>query len=283
MVFNCRAVGGQIPRDGGVQHRPVGRDGVLDVARGGHAQPRRQARVHIPERPYEIPVQLVVEQGGQGEVESPILGGERLVAGAVRGQRAAQLAQLLGRIRIHALDHRRRKGLVQPAAHLDDLAQVGKDGVFITPTLADCVAVAETGCEVVALDGTRRARPDGLSLAETVAGLKERFPEVLVMADCGSAGDAVAAQEAGADLIGTTLVGYSGERPKTDGPDWEAVDEMLAVADRPLIVEGRLHTPADAAEAMRRGAWSVVVGTAITHPSTITRWFADALPAATPG
>lgn len=53
---------------------------------------------------------------------------------------------------------------------------------------------------------------------------------------------------------------------------------MLAVADRPLIVEGRLHTPADAAEAMRRGAWSVVVGTAITHPATITRWFAEALP-----
>ena len=55
---------------------------------------------------------------------------------------------------------------------------------------------------------------------------------------------------------------------------------MLAVANRPLIVEGRLHTPADAAEALRRGAWSVVVGTAITHPATITRWFADALPAA---
>lgn len=160
------------------------------------------------------------------------------------------------------------------------LVKVGKEGVFITPTLADCVEVAETGCEVVAIDGTRRPRPDGLSLAETIARLKERFPEVLVMADCGSAGDAVAAQEAGADLIGTTLVGYSGERPKTEGPDWEAVDEMLAVADRPLIVEGRLHTPADAAEAMRRGAWSVVVGTAITHPATITRWFADALPAA---
>ena len=55
---------------------------------------------------------------------------------------------------------------------------------------------------------------------------------------------------------------------------------MLAGANRPLIVEGRLHTPADAAEALRRGAWSVVVGTAITHPATITRWFADALPAA---
>ena len=43
------------------------------------------------------------------------------------------------------------------------LVKVGKEGVFITPTLADCVEVAETGCEVVAIDGTRRPRPDGLS------------------------------------------------------------------------------------------------------------------------
>lgn len=95
------------------------------------------------------------------------------------------------------------------------LVKVGDVGVYITPTLKDCIDVAETGCEVVALDGTRRPRPDGLTLAETVAGLKEGFPEVLVMADCGSADDAVAAQDAGCDIIGTTLVGYSGERPKT--------------------------------------------------------------------
>ncbi len=97
------------------------------------------------------------------------------------------------------------------------------------------------------------------------------------MADCGSAGDAAAAQEAGADLIGTTLVGYSGERPKAKGVDWEAVDDILAVADRPVIVEGRVHTPEVAAEAMKKGAWSVVVGTAITHPATITGWFAEAV------
>ena len=157
------------------------------------------------------------------------------------------------------------------------LVKVGASGVYITPTLADCVAVAETGCEIVALDGTRRPRPDGLTLAQTIAGLKERFPEVLVMADCGSADDAAAAQAAGADLVGTTLAGYSGERPKTDGPDWECIDGVLSVVDVPVIVEGRVHTPAQAAEAIRRGAWSVVVGTAITHPSTITGWFAGAV------
>lgn len=157
------------------------------------------------------------------------------------------------------------------------LVKVGDTGVYITPTLADCLAVAETGVEIVALDGTRRPRPDGLTLAETIAGLKREYPDVLVMADCGSPGDAAAAQEAGADILGTTLAGYSGERPKTEGPDWECIDEVIALADRPVVVEGRIHTLAHAAEAMRRGAWAVCVGTAITHPTSLTRWFVDAI------
>lgn len=162
------------------------------------------------------------------------------------------------------------------------LVKIGDAGVYITPTLADCLAVAETGVEVVALDGTRRPRPDGLTLAETVAGLRAAHPEVLVMADCGSVGDAEAALEAGVDILGTTLAGYSGERPKTEGPDWEVVDQVVTLARRggadvPVIVEGRVHSPAQAAEAIRRGAWAVCVGTAITHPTTITRWFADAV------
>ena len=160
------------------------------------------------------------------------------------------------------------------------LVKVGDTGVYITPTLADCIEVAATGCEIVALDGTRRPRPDGLSLAETVAGLRERFPDVLVMADCGSVGDAEAALAAGVDILGTTLAGYTGEREKTDGPDWEVVDGVVALAAEsgtPVLVEGRVHTTAQAAEAVRRGAWSVVVGTAITHPTSLTRWFAEAV------
>ena len=160
------------------------------------------------------------------------------------------------------------------------LVKVGDTGVYITPTLADCLEVAATGCEVVALDGTRRPRPDGLTLAETIVGLRAEYPEVLVMADCGSVGDAEAALAAGADILGTTLAGYTGERDTTDGPDWEVVDGMVALAaasGTPVLVEGRVHTTAQAAEAVRRGAWAVVVGTAITHPTSITRWFAEAV------
>lgn len=153
----------------------------------------------------------------------------------------------------------------------------GHEGVFITPTLTHAIAVAGTGCEIVALDATRRARPDGRTFAQTVEEFKAACPGVLVMADCGSLEDARAAQDAGADLLGTTLAGYTGERPKTEGPDVELIDEVLAMAKVPVIVEGRVHTPAQAADAIARGAWAVVVGTAITHPTTITSWFVDAV------
>jgi N-acylglucosamine-6-phosphate 2-epimerase len=153
----------------------------------------------------------------------------------------------------------------------------GHDGVFITPTLRHALAVANAGAHVVAVDGTRRARPDRLTLAQTVAGVHTES-HALVMADCGSLEDARAAVDAGADLIGTTLAGYSGERPKTQGPDLELLEHIAAAGfGVPLIAEGRLHTPAQARQALDAGAFAVVVGTAITHPATITGWFADAL------
>ncbi|HSO14532.1 MAG TPA: N-acetylmannosamine-6-phosphate 2-epimerase [Arthrobacter sp.] len=153
----------------------------------------------------------------------------------------------------------------------------GHDGVFITPTLRHALAVANAGAHVVAIDGTRRGRPDGLTLAQTVAGIHAES-HALVMADCGSFDDAAAAVEAGADLVGTTLSGYTGERPKTSGPDLDLL-RHIAGADFgvPVLAEGRIHTPAQARQALDAGAFAVVVGTAITHPATIAGWFAEAL------
>ncbi|MGV2795013.1 N-acetylmannosamine-6-phosphate 2-epimerase, partial [Clostridium perfringens] len=45
----------------------------------------------------------------------------------------------------------------------------------------------------------------------------------------------------------------------------------------PVIAEGRIHTPGEAAEAFRAGAYAVVVGTAITRPHTLTEQFARAI------
>ena len=158
----------------------------------------------------------------------------------------------------------------------------GANGVFITPTLRHARAVRAAGAHVVALDGTRRPRPDGRTLATTIATLRADEPgsprDIIVMADCGSLEDALTAAESGADIIGTTLAGYTGERPRTEGPDLALITEIAtALPGIPLIAEGRVHTPAEAIAARDAGAHAVVVGTAITHPTTITGWFAAAL------
>ncbi|WP_324652562.1 N-acetylmannosamine-6-phosphate 2-epimerase [Georgenia sp. H159] len=188
---------------------------------------------------------------------------ERMARAVVAGGAAGVRAQGLEDIRLIAAS------LDVPVT---GLWKDGQDPVFITPTLEHAVAVADAGADIVALDGTRRPRPDGRSLAGTIRALRERA-DVLVMADCGSLDDALAAEDAGADVVGTTLAGYTGEREKTDGPDVELIDQLVARCERPVVVEGRVHTPDQAADAIARGAFAVVVGTAITHPTTITSWF----------
>lgn len=152
----------------------------------------------------------------------------------------------------------------------------GHEGVYITPTLRHARACVMAGADVVAIDATRRPRPDGLTYAQTVAALKEEG--ALVMADCGSIDDARMAAEAGSDILSTTLAGYSGEREKTDGPDFELLDQMVSeFPDIPVLCEGRVHSLEQARKVMDHGAYAVVVGTAITHPTTITSWFANAI------
>ncbi len=155
------------------------------------------------------------------------------------------------------------------------LWKVGHEGVFITPTVHHAVEVARTGCSVVAVDGTRRPRPDGSSLADTVAAVHAEG--ALVMADCATLEDGLAAAEAGADVVGTTLSGYTPDTVAGDGPDLRLVAVLAARLAVPVVAEGRVHTPEQARAALDAGAHSVVVGTAITHPTTITSWFARSL------
>src|SRR5690554_1576783 len=159
---------------------------------------------------------------------------QRMAQAVVAGGAAGLRAQGLEDIRLIA---------AATEVPLTGLWKDGQDDVFITPTLEHAIAVADAGADIVALDGTRRARPDGRTLAETIAGLRAHA-DVLVMADCGSLDDALAAEDAGADVVGTTLAGYTGEREKTDGPDVELIDQMVARCTRPVVVEGRVHTPA---------------------------------------
>lgn len=91
------------------------------------------------------------------------------------------------------------------------------------------------------------------------------------------------AAEAGPDIsstthiLSTTPAGYAGRREKSDGPDLELLAQTVQEFDRPVLCKGRVHTLEHAWAPLDAGARSVVVGTAITHPTTITSWFARAL------
>ncbi len=187
---------------------------------------------------------------------------QAVVEGGAAGIRAQGLADLRA---IHA--------------HLDvpliGLVKTGSDGVFITPTVADALSVARAGAQIVALDGTRRPRPDGRPLAASIEAV--HAAGALVMADCGCMEDALLSIEAGADCVGTTLAGYTGTRARSSGPDLALLADMVAGCTVPVIAEGRIRNPDDAALCLASGAFAVVVGTAITHPTSIARTFSDRL------
>jgi putative N-acetylmannosamine-6-phosphate epimerase len=152
----------------------------------------------------------------------------------------------------------------------------GDEGVYITPTLGHALAVAEAGADMVALDASARPRRDGLTLRQTVEALHDRAG-VLVMADVATYDEGVAAAQAGADLVSTTLSGYTTGQPRPTEPDLALVEKLAADLTVPVIAEGRISTPDQAAEALRLGAFAVVVGAAITRPTSITQRFASAL------
>lgn len=144
--------------------------------------------------------------------------------------------------------------------------------VYITPTSAEAVKLAALGCQVVALDATLRPRPEPLpEMFRAVHGVG-----ALVMADISTLAEAQNAYALGADIVGTTLAGYTPQSRPLDTPDWALMDE-LREAGLPFIAEGRLNSPAEAAQALKHGAFAVVVGSAITRPDVVTGWFADAL------
>ncbi|MFF1695851.1 N-acetylmannosamine-6-phosphate 2-epimerase [Streptomyces sp. NPDC058257] len=151
----------------------------------------------------------------------------------------------------------------------------GDTGVYITPTVRHALAIVEAGAAVVAADATDRPRADGSTFADLVTAV--HAAGALVMADVSTLAEGVTAAEQGADFVSTTLSGYVPGTPEQTGPDLTLVAELAAATDVPVVAEGRVNTPQDAAAALARGAHSVVVGTAITAPTALTARFVAGL------
>jgi putative N-acetylmannosamine-6-phosphate epimerase len=152
----------------------------------------------------------------------------------------------------------------------------GTEGVYITPTLDHARAVARAGADIVALDGTSRPRPKGEQLATIVAAIHGECGKP-VLADVSTLDEGLAAEAAGADVVSTTLSGYTPYSPRQAGPDLELVHALAARLAVPVIAEGRIRTPTEARAALEAGALAVVVGGAITRPQIITASFVAGL------
>ncbi|MEU4192595.1 putative N-acetylmannosamine-6-phosphate 2-epimerase [Kribbella sp. NPDC026611] len=148
-------------------------------------------------------------------------------------------------------------------------------GVFITPTYESAIAVVAAGADLVALDATLRPRPDGQSLGAQITRIHDELG-VPVLADVDTLDAGLAARDAGADLVATTLSGYTNGRTPT-GPDVELVRQLATKLDCPVVAEGRIRTPEDVRDVRAAGAYAVVVGHAITNPMDITARLAAAI------
>ncbi len=148
--------------------------------------------------------------------------------------------------------------------------------VYITPTLAHAQAVAAAGTDVIAIDATARPRPEPGSLADFIATI-HATTDCLVLADIATLEEGVAAEAAGADLISTTMSGYTAESPQQREPDLELVSRLNERVAIPILAEGRYRLPEQVRTALASGATAVVVGGAITRPQAITEWFVEGI------
>ena len=172
---------------------------------------------------------------------------------------------------------------VKNAKHLFDIPVIGltkpdvipanwKEIVYITPGIKEVVDLVNAGADVIAFDGTMRSRPDGSKLEELIKYVK--INNRISMADISTVEEGINAAKLGADILSTTLSGYTQFSPMTsDGPDFDLLANLVKETDKPVVLEGRIWEPEQVDKAFELGAHCVVIGSAITRPQLITKRF----------
>ncbi|MCW6659872.1 N-acetylmannosamine-6-phosphate 2-epimerase [Aerococcaceae bacterium NML191292] len=150
---------------------------------------------------------------------------------------------------------------------------------YITTTMKEIDELVEVGSDIIALDATLRKRGDGSTINEFVQAIKEKYPHQLLMADISTLEEGLNAAKLGFDLIGTTMNGYTPyTQDETEGPNFELMRQLVEQTGKPIVAEGKIHTPEDLAKAFKQGIYTAVVGGAITRPLEIAKRFIKAVP-----
>jgi N-acylglucosamine-6-phosphate 2-epimerase len=146
-----------------------------------------------------------------------------------------------------------------------------KSVVYITPSLKDVQGLIDSGADIIAFDGTSREH-DNCTLEDIISLIHTH--KRLAMADISTLEEGINCANLGADIISTTLSGYTDESENNlTTPDFELLKELVKKVDKPIILEGRIWTPQEVKQAFELGAHSVVIGSAITRPQLIVKRF----------
>ncbi len=144
---------------------------------------------------------------------------------------------------------------------------------YITATMDEVDKLVEVGSDIIALDCTNRERGDGKTPSEFVKEIKEKYPNIVLMADISNLDEAIEAEKAGVDYVGTTMNGYTPYTTVSKKFDPSLVKEIVKNVKIQVIAEGKIHEPKEAKAALEAGAHCMVVGGAITRPQEITSRF----------
>ena len=159
-------------------------------------------------------------------------------------------------------------GLTKP----DKLPDNWREVVYITPTLKEVSELIAAGADIIAFDGTLRERKD--SLNDIISAIHKAGK--LAMADIATLVEGEKCALLGADIISTTLSGYTVESGVAGKePDYELLEKLVNTIDKPVILEGRIWEPSQVKKAFELGAHAVVIGSAITRPQLITKRFIE--------
>lgn len=202
---------------------------------------------------------LYLEQCMIGMMKSVVNGG----AGALRlaGARDVKNAKKLFNLPII--------GLTKP----NIIPKNYKELVYITPNIKDVIELVEAGADVIATDATQRKRPNNEKLQDLIKYI--HINKRLAMADISTLEEGLNAKDLGADIISTTLAGYTLESANSPAnePDFELLKQLVEQTQLPLVLEGRIWEPEQVNKAFELGAHCVVIGSAITRPQLITKRF----------
>lgn len=160
-------------------------------------------------------------------------------------------------------------GLTKP----DKLPDNWQEVVYITPGIEDAKGLIDAGADIIAFDGTSRPHEKS-ALKEIIDFIKAN--KRLAMADIATLEEGLNCESLGADILSTTLSGYTLES-KTDSnePDYELLEKLVKNTKLPVVLEGRIWEPRQVKKAFELGAHCVVIGSAITRPQLITKRFLD--------